>query len=114
MTRRIGAAGLAAALLFAVPAHANKASWYGGKFHGRLTASGERYDMHAMTCAHKTLRFNTRVRVTNLRNGKSAICRVTDRGPFVRGRIIDVSRGMAVKLGMLKSGVVPVRLQIIK
>lgn len=114
MTRRIGAAAMAAALLFAVPAFASKASYYGERFHGRMTASGERYDMHAMTCAHKTLRFNTRVRVTNLRNGRSAICRVTDRGPLVRGRVIDVSRGMAVKLGMLKAGVVPVRLQILK
>lgn len=114
MTRRIGAAAMAAALLFAVPAFANQASWYGGKFNGRLTASGERYDMHAMTCAHRTLRFGVKVRVTNLRNGKSAICRINDRGPYVKGRVIDVSRAMAVKLGMIKAGVVPVRLQILK
>lgn len=103
-----------AALLLLGPAEAGKASYYGKKFHGRLTASGERFNMHAMTCAHRTFRFGTRVRVTNLRNGRSATCRITDRGPFVRGRIIDVSRAMAVKLGMLKAGVVPVRITILK
>jgi rare lipoprotein A len=107
-------AALAATLSLAVPAEAGKASWYGPGFHGRLTASGERYDQHAMTCAHKTLRFGTRVKVTNLHNGKSAVCRVTDRGPFVAGRVIDVSRAMAARLGMIRSGVAPVSLQILK
>lgn len=107
-------ATFAVALALLGDAQAGQASYYGERFHGRLTASGERYDMHAMTCAHRTLRFGTIVRVTNLRNGRTATCRITDRGPFVRGRVIDVSRAMAVKLGMLNAGVVPVRLQIIK
>lgn len=96
-----------------VPASAARASWYGAQFHGRITASGERFDQHASTCAHKTLRFGTLIRVTNLANGRSAVCRVTDRGPFVAGRVIDVSRGVAVRLGMIRSGSAPVRLQIL-
>lgn len=73
-------------------AHAAKASWYGGKFHGRLTASGERYNMHALTAAHKTLPFGTKVKVTNLRNNKSVVVRINDRGPFIKGRVIDLSK----------------------
>lgn len=88
------------------------ASWYGPGFHGRTTASGERFDQNAATCAHRTLKFGTRVRVTNLRNGRSATCRVNDRGPFIRGRIIDVSRGVAVRLGMIKSGTARVRVDV--
>jgi rare lipoprotein A len=107
-------AAFAAAMILAVPANAGTASWYGPGFHGRTTANGERYDQNAMTCAHKTLRFGTRVKVTNLNNGKSAICRVNDRGPYAGGRVIDVSRGMAERLDMIRSGVVPVRLQILK
>lgn len=98
----------------AVPASAARASWYGPGFHGRQTASGERFDQRASTCAHKTLRFGTRVRVTNLANGRSVVCRVNDRGPFVAGRSIDVSREVAVRLGMIRSGSVPVRLQILE
>lgn len=111
---RILIAAFLAALALPVAAQAGQASYYGPGFHGRKTASGERFDQHAMTCAHRTLRFGTRVRVTNLRNGKSAVCRVTDRGPYVAGRVIDVSRGMAVKLGMLQAGVVPVKLKVLK
>lgn len=96
------------------PASAARASWYGPGFHGRQTASGERFDQRASTCAHKTLRFGTRVRVTNLANGRSVVCRVNDRGPFVAGRSIDVSREVAVRLGMIRSGSVPVRLQILE
>lgn len=80
------------------------ASWYGPGFHGRLTASGERYDMHAFTAAHRTLPFGTMVRVHSLVNGRDVDLRVTDRGPFSRNRIIDVSRAAAAELGMLGLG----------
>lgn len=80
------------------------ASWYGPGFHGRRTASGERYDMHAMTAAHRTLPFGTWVRVHSLVNGREVDVRITDRGPFIRSRVIDVSRGAAEALGMLGLG----------
>jgi rare lipoprotein A len=80
------------------------ASWYGKKFHGKPTSSGEIYDMHAMTAAHKTLPIPTDVRVTNLRNGKSIIVTVNDRGPFVDSRIIDLSHSAAQKLDMISAG----------
>jgi rare lipoprotein A len=80
------------------------ASWYGKKFHGRTTSSGERYDMYAMTAAHKTLPLPTYVRVTNLSNGRSVVVRVNDRGPFHPNRIIDLSYAAAQKLDMLRSG----------
>ena len=91
-----------------------KASWYGGKFHGRKTASGERYDKRALTAAHRTLPFGTRVRVTNLGNQKSVVVRITDRGPFGRReRIIDVSERAAEVLGMKQAGVVRIRLEVL-
>jgi rare lipoprotein A len=80
------------------------ASWYGEEYHGRKTANGEVYDMYAMTAAHRTLPFNLRVRVTNLENGKKAEFRINDRGPFIPGRIIDVSKSGARELGILDSG----------
>jgi rare lipoprotein A len=80
------------------------ASWYGTKFHGRRTSSGEPYDMYAMTAAHKELPLPTYVRVTNLRNGRSAVVRVNDRGPFHENRIIDLSYAAATKLGILGNG----------
>ena len=80
------------------------ASWYGPGFHGRLTASGERYNMHAFTAAHRTLPFGTVVRVHSLVNGRDVDLRITDRGPFSRNRIIDVSRAAAAELGMLGLG----------
>lgn len=84
------------------------ASWYGSKFHGRDTSSGERYDMHAMTAAHKHLPLPTFVRVTRRDTGQSVIVKVNDRGPFVDDRIIDLSFGAAARLGMLDSGTAPV------
>ena len=87
------------------------ASWYGPKFHGRPTALGEPFDMHGMTAAHKTLPLNSLVRVTNLTTGKSMTLRVNDRGPFVDGRIIDLSKGAAVELGLLEDGLKRVRVQ---
>ncbi|MCB1043098.1 MAG: septal ring lytic transglycosylase RlpA family protein [Acidobacteria bacterium] len=80
------------------------ASWYGPDFHGRQTANGERYDMDGMTAAHKTLPFGTVIKVVNRDNGKTAVLRVNDRGPFVAGRILDVSRGGARALGMIGPG----------
>lgn len=91
-----------------------KASWYGPGFNRKRTASGERFRKGALTAAHKTLPFGTIVKVTNLRNGKSVKVRINDRGPFVEGRIIDLSKGAAKKLDMVKAGVVPVRLNIVK
>lgn len=80
------------------------ASWYGTGFHGRRTASGERFDMHALTAAHRTLPFGTLVRVHSLVNGRDVDVRITDRGPFSRSRVIDVSRAAAEELGMLGAG----------
>jgi rare lipoprotein A len=87
------------------------ASFYGPGFHGRMTASGETYDQEEMTAAHPTLEFGSRVRVTNLSNGESVVVRVTDRGPYVRGRVIDVSVSAARELRFQKRGVTRVRLE---
>lgn len=89
------------------------ASWYGEPFHGRTTASGERYDMEELTCAHKTLPFGTYVRVENLDNGRSITLKVNDRGPFVDGRIVDVSRKAARELGMMGPGTARVRITVL-
>jgi rare lipoprotein A (peptidoglycan hydrolase) len=89
------------------------ASWYGGNFNGRKTANGEIYNMNEMTAAHKTLPFGTLVRVTNTRNGDSVDVRINDRGPFVGGRVIDLSRAAANDIGMAGSGVAPVKLTIL-
>ncbi len=89
------------------------AGWYGQEFHGQETASGERFDMYAYTAAHRELPFGTRVRVTNLRNGRHAVVRINDRGPFVPERVIDVSYITARDLGMLKTGLAEVRLEIV-
>lgn len=88
------------------------ASWYGEPFHGRKTASGETYDMWARTAAHKTLPLGTLVRVENRENGRSTVVRITDRGPFVRGRIIDLSRRAADDLGMIGTGTAKVALYL--
>ncbi len=87
------------------------ASWYGEQFNGRPTATGERFDMHALTAAHKTLPLPGLVEVTNLSNGRRIVVRVNDRGPFVDNRIIDLSRGSAEALGMLQAGVGEVRVR---
>jgi rare lipoprotein A len=89
------------------------ASWYGKKFHGRQTASGERYNMHHHTHAHKSLAFGTRVRVTNLDNGRRVVVSINDRGPFVKGRIIDLSYAAAREVGMINAGTARVRLEVI-
>jgi rare lipoprotein A len=87
------------------------ASYYGVKFHGRPTASGERYDMYDLTAAHPVLEFGSRVEVTNLKNGRKVRVRINDRGPFKRGRIIDLSYAAAKRIGMLARGVVRVRVR---
>jgi rare lipoprotein A len=87
------------------------ASWYGKKFHGRKTSNGEIYDMYAMTAAHKTLPFGTYVRVHNLNNNKKIEVRINDRGPFIRGRIIDLSKKAAKKLGIIGPGTAPVKIE---
>ena len=81
-----------------------KASWYGLKFHGRRTSSGERFDMHALTAAHPTLAFGTKVRVLNEANGREVVVRINDRGPRIRDRIIDLSKAAAAALGIVHAG----------
>ncbi|MBL4667254.1 MAG: septal ring lytic transglycosylase RlpA family protein [Sneathiella sp.] len=90
------------------------ASWYGDPFHGRKTANGETYDMNLMTAAHKTLPMPTEVRVTNLENGRSIVVTVNDRGPFVHGRIIDLSRRAAQLLGVIQKGTARVRVETLQ
>jgi rare lipoprotein A len=89
------------------------ASWYGPDFHGKSTSCGEIYDMNAMTSAHKILPMGTKVRVTNLRNNRSIVVRVNDRGPFVKSRIIDLSYSAAKELDIVASGTAPVRIEAI-
>ncbi len=89
------------------------ASWYGAEFNGRRTASGEIYNMYNMTAAHRTLPFGTLVRVVNLNNGRSVVVKINDRGPFVKGRIIDLSYEAALRLGMIGTGTVPVRITVV-
>lgn len=85
------------------------ASWYGGKFHGRKTSNGEVYDMHSMTAAHKTLPMDTMLLIENLDNGMKTVVRINDRGPFVRGRIVDLSYKAAQSLGIAKKGIAKVQ-----
>ena len=124
MRRRLQALAVVAALLVAGcaelpafgslgravgPAETGRASWYA--LHGNRTASGERFDASAMTAAHRSYPFGTRLRVTNLANGRSVVVRVNDRGPVVRGRVIDVSRAAAEALGFKKGGTTRVRIE---
>ena len=121
--------GAAALLLLATQSHADfvtarnaepafrqigVASWYGPGFHGRKTASGERFDQNDLTAAHPTLPFGTRLRVTNVSSGQSVTVRVNDRGPFVRGRVVDVSYAAAEELGMVGGGVAKVKLDVVQ
>lgn len=96
------------------PIEKGMASWYGKKFDGRLTASGEVYDMHGLTAAHRTLPFNTIVLVKNMNNKKTAVVRINDRGPYADNRIIDLSKKAARKLGMIGNGTAHVRLFTLK
>jgi len=90
------------------------ASWYGPGFHGRLTANGETFNSNHLTAAHRTLPFGTKLRVTNLNNGRSVIVRVNDRGPFIKGRIIDLSAAAARRIKMIDSGVASVKVEVMK
>ena len=85
------------------------ASYYGKGFHGRRAANGEVFDMHAMTVAHKSLPFGTKLQVTNMSNGRSVVVRVQDRGPYIRGRVLDLSYGAAQAIGMIQSGTAKVK-----
>ncbi|MHC6227207.1 septal ring lytic transglycosylase RlpA family protein [Pseudomonas sp. X10] len=87
------------------------ASWYGSRHHGKRTASGERFNQNALTAAHRSLPFGSRVLVTNLGNQRSVVVRINDRGPHTRGRLIDLSRAAAEKIGMIRSGTARVRVQ---
>ncbi|MBQ1267746.1 MAG: septal ring lytic transglycosylase RlpA family protein [Proteobacteria bacterium] len=91
-----------------------KASWYGPGLNGNKTASGEIFDMYSMTAAHKKLPFGSIVLVTNQNNGKSVVVRINDRGPFIKGRIIDLSYGAAYLIEMVRAGVVPVTIEVIQ
>jgi len=91
-----------------------KASYYADKFQGRKTASGERFDQKALTGAHRTLRFGTKVKVTNISNGKSVVVRINDRGPFVKGRIIDLSRTAFARIGNPASGTIRVNIAVVR
>ena len=88
-----------------------KASWYGPKFHGRMTANGEIYDQMAFTAAHKRLSFGTLLKVTNTKNGRSVIVRINDRGPYIEGRDLDLSKAAAIELGMLRKGVARLKIE---
>jgi rare lipoprotein A len=91
-----------------------KASWYGPGFNGNRTANNEIFNQNAMTAAHPNLPFHSKVKVTNLKNNKTVVVRINDRGPFKHGRIIDLSKGAASKIGMIRDGVVPVRIEVIR
>lgn len=90
------------------------ASWYGGRWHhGRLMANGRRFDELGHSAAHRTLPFGTRARVTNLLNGRTDMVTIEDRGPYIAGRMLDVSRGTAQRLGMIERGLAPVRFEVV-
>jgi rare lipoprotein A len=89
------------------------ASWYGPGFHGRTTANGERYNMNELTAAHKSLKFGTKVRVTNKNNGKSVVVRINDRGPYVGSRIIDLSKSAAQAIDMIGPGTAAVTVEVL-
>ncbi len=91
-----------------------KASWYGERFQGRMTANGESFDMNAFTAAHKTLPFHTIIRVTEVESLKSVVVRVNDRGPYGEGRVVDLSRAAASDLGMIRRGIVSVQLEVLQ
>ena len=89
------------------------ASWYGGKEQGHRTASGEPFNEHQLTAAHRTLPFGTRVKVTNLRNGRSVVVKIKDRGPAIPNRVIDISKAAAEQLGFTHQGLAPVRIRVV-
>lgn len=90
------------------------ASWYGGRHHGGPTASGERFNKNELTAAHRTLKMGTRVKVTRKKNGRTVIVRINDRGPYSKGRIIDLSEAAAKKLDMIRDGIAKVKVEVIE
>lgn len=122
LPKAAAAALLSCAFLLEAPAPAQAdtartisgpASWYGPGFHGRRTANGERFDQNAMTAAHRSLPFGTKVRVICRNSGRSVTVRINDRGPFTGGRVIDLSRGAASEIGLVGRGVGPVRIEVL-
>lgn len=93
--------------------HSGVASYYHDSLHGNRTANGELFSQHALTAAHRKLRFGTKVRVTNTANGKSVVVRINDRGPFVRGRVIDLSKAAFMQIGNTKAGLLKVTLEVL-
>ncbi len=91
-----------------------KASWYGPGFHGKLTANGERYNMNGISAAHKTLKFGTKVKITNIANGKSVVVKINDRGPYIAGRQFDLSKGAFKKIASINTGVIKIKYEILK
>jgi rare lipoprotein A len=91
-----------------------KASWYGPGFHGKRTANGEIYDQMSFTAAHKSLKFGTLLKITNQRNGKFAVVRINDRGPYIEGRDLDISKAAAIQLGLMRRGVARLKVEEIK
>jgi rare lipoprotein A len=91
-----------------------KASWYGPGFHGRKTANGEVYDQMSFTAAHKSLKFGTLLKITNLKNNKFVVIRINDRGPYIHGRDLDLSKAAALELGMVRKGVAKIKVEEIK
>nr|WP_204104085.1 septal ring lytic transglycosylase RlpA family protein [Spirulina major] len=98
----------------ALRTHRGMASWYGPGFHGNRCANGEIYNQYGLSAAHRTLPFGTQVRVTNLNNNRAVVVRINDRGPFIRGRIIDLSQGAAQAIDMVGSGVAPVKVEVLQ
>lgn len=96
------------------PRETGIASYYGAKYHGKPTASGELFNMNELTAAHPKLAFGTRVRVTHLENNRSVVVRINDRGPFVQGRVVDLSQAAAAELRMIESGLARVRIEVVK
>ena len=113
LARRYGTPGAGAARVGEYR-EVGDASYYGREFHGKATASGEKFDMNALTAAHRTLPFGTRVRVTNLANKKSVVVRINDRGPFKAGRIIDLSYAAAKRIKMVDAGVARVEVVVVE
>ncbi|MBE0539259.1 MAG: septal ring lytic transglycosylase RlpA family protein [Ignavibacterium sp.] len=91
-----------------------KASWYGPGFHGQKTANGEVYNQNSFTAAHKSLKFGTLLKITNLKNNKSVVVRINDRGPYIQGRDLDLSKAAALELGMVRRGVAKIKVEEIK
>jgi rare lipoprotein A (peptidoglycan hydrolase) len=114
-SRQASLAAFASAAATTAPnASAGVASWYGQHWQGRKTASGTRFDMRKLTAAHRSLPLNSHARVTNMENGRSVIVLVNDRGPYIAGRAIDLSRAAARHIGMVKQGLAPVCIEIVK